>query len=539
MLFCSQQFLVFFAVVFVVYWTLDRRWARAAWMLLAVAYVGYTFASFWAPLEWALESAAHWQGWGESLGWPWGLAVSALGTTVLVRVLGVQRARVWLLLLASFCFYAAWNKWLAAIVCVTTLMDYWLARGMEASGSQPRRRVLLLLSLVVNLGLLCYFKYANFFLDSLGDALRAAGAQTSLPLLAVIVPVGISFYTFEAINYTVDVYRGRMPAERDLARFMVFILFFPHLIAGPIVRARNFLPQLHRRKRWDWYRLELGLRYFLLGLFKKLAIADRMAQFVDPVFADLSAYGTATEWLVLIAYALQIYCDFSGYSDMAVGAAHALGYKLTINFNMPYLSANLTELWQRWHISLSTWLRDYLFIPLGGTRGKAWLTARNVILTMTLAGLWHGASWNWLVWGLLQGLLLCGHRVFHAYAQGRPWLDQPLRTMPGTACRVGLTFTVFMLSLVFVRTATLAQAGTMFYRLVVPSAGQGLPMHLSGLAYTVVIVAFAHALGYRKRWLKIEASLPNPLRSCGYAALLMSALVLAPAAGKAFIYFQF
>jgi alginate O-acetyltransferase complex protein AlgI len=539
MLFCSQQFLIFFAALFLAYWTLDRLWGRAICFALAAGYVGWEFADFWSAAGWALDSANCWHQWAQARDWPWGLAVSVAVTAVLAIYCGADRARVWLLLLASFCFYAAWNKGLAAIICATTTMDYLIARGLDSSAVPLRRRLLLLLSLTVNLGLLCYFKYANFFLDSLGDALRSAGATTSLPVLSVIVPVGISFYTFEAISYTVDVYRRRLPAERDLARFMVFILFFPHLIAGPIVRARDFLPQLTRRKRWDWYRLELGVRYFLLGLFKKLAIADRMAQFVDPVFADLGRYQTYTQWAALFAYALQIYCDFSGYSDMALGAAHALGYKLKLNFNLPYLSANLTEFWQRWHISLSSWLRDYVFFPLGGTRGGRWRTARNLLLTMTLCGLWHGASWNWLLFGLLQGLLLCGHRAFRAAAQVRPWLDGPLRTRPGTAARVALTFLVFMLTLVFVRSSTLAQAGTMFYRLFVPCGGAGSPLHLSGLAYTAVVVAVAHALGRQNRWRKIEERWPDLVRGCAYAAVFMLALLLAPATGKAFIYFQF
>ena len=259
--------------------------------------------------------------------------------------------------------------------------------------SSPRlRKSLLTISLVGNLGLLCYFKYANFFLHSLERALHLAGGDASLPLLEVILPIGISFYTFEAINYTVDVYRRRVPAERNLAHFMLFITFFPHLVAGPIVRARDFLPQIARRKRWSWPRMRLGAEYILLGLVKKLAVADRMAQFADPVFADPTSYGSAAVWLAALAYSLQIYCDFSGYTDMALGSAHMLGYKLSINFNMPYLAANVSEFWHRWHISLSTWLRDYLFIPLGGSRGGEWRTVRNLMITMTLGGLWHGAS---------------------------------------------------------------------------------------------------------------------------------------------------
>src|ERR1043166_282 len=307
MLFCSQQFLIFFLVVFAVYWVI-----------------------------------------------PW------------------RQARVVLLLIASFYFYASWSAWLALVIAVSATMDYLVARGMDASSSRRVRLSLLVGSLVMNLGLLCYFKYANFFLASLQEALHRAGAEASFPVLSVILPIGISFYTFEAINYTVDVYRRHVRAERNLLHFMLFILFFPHLVAGPIVRARDFLPQIHRPKRWSWGRLHLGCQFFVMGLFKKLAIADQMAQYADPVFQNPSQYGSGAVWFATIAYALQIYGDFSGYSDMALGAAHMLGYKLARNFNMPYLAANVAEFWHRWHISLSTWLRDYLFIPLGGSRGGTW-----------------------------------------------------------------------------------------------------------------------------------------------------------------------
>src|SRR5262245_11072245 len=298
------------------------------------------------------------------------------------------RARVWLLLGASYYFYACWNPRLALLICASTTVDYFLARGIEARPPGRGRRLLLLVNITGNLGLLCYFKYANFFLHSLEQALRAAGASAALPTLRVILPVGISFYTFEAINYMVDVYRGQARAERSLPHFMLFILFFPHLVAGPIVRARDFLPQIRRRKRWSWSRLELGGLYVLLGLAKKLGVADRMAPFADPIFAAPGQYNSGALWLAALAYALQVYCDFSGYNDMALGLAHMLGYKLAQNFNMPYLAVNMSEFWRRWHISLSTWIRDYLFIPLGGSRHGRWRTSCNLLLCMTLAGLW-------------------------------------------------------------------------------------------------------------------------------------------------------
>jgi alginate O-acetyltransferase complex protein AlgI len=450
-----------------------------------------------------------------------------------------HRARIWLLLIASFYFYASWNRWLALIIGVSTTIDYFVARGIEASESARRRKLLLSVTVIANLSLLCYFKYANFFLHSLEESLRALGATSSLPMLKVILPIGISFYTFEAINYAVDVYRRHVPAERNLAHFMLFITFFPHLVAGPIVRARDFLPQIRQRKHWDWARLQLGVQFFLMGLFKKLAIADRMAMFADPVFEHPEYYRTTAVWLAVLAYALQIYCDFSGYTDMALGTAHMLGFKLAKNFDMPYASANVSEFWRRWHISLSSWLRDYLFIPLGGSRGGGWQTNRNLMITMTLGGLWHGASWTFVVWGIIHGAVLIGHRHFRAFSQARPRFDSLLASAPGTALRIGLTFTTVSLAWIFFRATTFSTAMTMFHRLFTAQTGIGPPMHKVSLLVLTGVVLACHAVVLAGLWKKWSLRMPAPLLGFSYALLLTITLVLAPDAGKAFIYFQF
>jgi alginate O-acetyltransferase complex protein AlgI len=495
MLFCSQAYLAFFFVLFLVYWAL-----------------------------------------------PW------------------QRARVWLLLAASFYFYASWNHWLALLIGVSTFLDYWLARGMDA-GHGPQlpksqrglyflqtlrlsperyRKILLGISIIGNLGLLCYFKYANFFLQSVEAALHAAGASASLPVLQVILPVGISFYTFEAINYTVDVYRRKVAAERNLANFMLFITFFPHLVAGPIVRARDFLPQTHRPKHWDWARLNLGAQYFLMGLFKKLAIADRMACFVDPIFADPAQYKTHTVWMAVLAYALQIYGDFSGYTDMAIGSAHMLGYKLAQNFNMPYLATSIAEFWRRWHISLSSWLRDYLFIPLGGSKGGRRQTCRNLLITMTLGGLWHGANWTFIIWGVVHGLLLIGHRLFRDFARARPRLDGVLHSRLGSAACLGITFMTVCCTWVLFRAVSLDQVGQIFHRLFIPAAsGANSPVPAAGLVYAYLVVMLCHWVALQVWFKRVAVRLPPPVAGFGYAALLTFVLIMAPASGKAFIYFQF
>jgi alginate O-acetyltransferase complex protein AlgI len=453
-------------------------------------------------------------------------------------VLPWRRIRVGLLLAASFYFYASWNKWLALLICVSTLLDYLMALGIERLAMHWQRKLLVCVSLFANLGLLCYFKYANFFLLSLNEALKVAGMSAWFRPLHILLPVGISFYTFEAINYVVDVYRRRMPAERNLGDFMLFILFFPHLIAGPIVRARDFLPQIKRPKHWSWGRMYLGTGYFLMGLVKKLAIADRMAEYVDPVFADPSVYRGSAIVFAAIAYSVQIYCDFSGYSDMAIGLAHMLGYKLTRNFNMPYLAVNISDFWHRWHISLSNWLRDYLFIPLGGSRGTRWQTARNLLITMTLGGLWHGANWTFVFWGVLHGALLVVHRAFRDFSKDSPQLEQGLRSIPGTLLRMLLTFTCVAVGWVFFRATTFGTAFTLLHRVAVWHSGLGTPIPMLNLRWTLIFLTVCHAVAHFVPWRKLWR-VPAPIQGLAYAAALVLAQVLAPDNGKVFIYFQF
>jgi alginate O-acetyltransferase complex protein AlgI len=500
MLFCSWNFARFFALVLAVYWLVP-----------------------WRNLRWAVRLPA-WRGRP-------GRAFLLTGDEV----------RVWLIVAASYYFYASWSRKLALLVCATTMMDYCIALGMEAVASPRRRRALLLLSLTANLGILAYFKYTNFFLDSLQEALRAAGVSLSWPALKIILPIGISFYTFEAINYTVDVYRRRVPAERNPAHLLFFILFFPHLIAGPIVRARDFLPQIGRRKRWSWARAQLGAELFLLGLLKKWVVADQLAQFADPVFKDPGAFGTAANWLALLAFTIQVYCDISGYSDMALGTAHLLGYKLAINFNMPYVATSVADYWRRDHISLSTWLRDYLFIPLGGSRGGPWQTCRNFMITMTLGGLWHGASWNFVLWGALHGVYLSVNRAFRFFCENRPRLAALLQTAPGTALRMAVTFFCIYQGFVLFRAPTFDTATAMLHRMWVPAAGPDIG-HPIGYGFFWVIVAAVflfHVAGVGRWWEKVSLRLPAPVLGASYILALTVGMVLAPVDVKPFIYFQF
>src|SRR5262245_28507564 len=450
-----------------------------------------------------------------------------------------HRLRVYVLLAASFYFYASWSEELACLVASTSIMDYLFGRGMDATTSRFRRRFLLASSLVMNLGLLCYFKYANFFLEALHNSLRSIGATTStFQALDIILPFGISFYTFEAISYTVDVYRRKIPAERCLPNFMLFILFFPHLVAGPIVRAKDFLPQAARPKRFSWLRMQLGVQWFLMGLFMKMAIADRMAIYSDPIFTDPGTHNTTAIWLGVLAFAIRIYCDFAGYSAMALGCAHMLGYKLTINFRMPYLSLNVSEFWRRWHISLSTWLRDYLFIPLGGSRGSGWKISRNLMITMLLGGLWHGANWSFVIWGGLHGAMLVIHRLFRGWCEQRPRLDAALQTITGRLARMAFTFFCVMMCWIFFQ-PSLSASMTMLSRMFSFQSGQGLPLPNQSLWVTVVFMIICHYLASQGIWKRWAPRLPAPVLGFGYAMCLTIALLLAPDSGKLFMYFTF
>jgi len=455
-----------------------------------------------------------------------------------------KRARVYLLLAASFWFYRELclelaDARLAWIVLGMACIDYVVGLALEATSSKRGRQLLLVTSICVNLGVLGYLKYANFFLKAVAQSADLFGLHIHTGTLHILMPIGISFYTFEAINYTVDVYRRKLPAERNLANFLLFILFFPHLVAGPIVRSRDFLTQVRRPKRWNWLRCQWGLSLLLSGAFKKLVVADRLALLVDPVFGEPGAFATGATWLAVAAYALQIYGDFSGYSDLAIGFAHLLGYRLGPNFNMPYLAVNISDFWRRWHISLSSWLRDYLFIPLGGSRGSRWQSARNLLITMTLGGLWHGANWTFIVWGMMHGLLLAGHREFRNWCDHRPRLSAFLASSAGTVLRVLATVGCDILLWIPFRARTFGDMATILERMfsIVPGRRADLPE--ISLLFLFLLLVIGHLFTLRVRWLQSLRRLPAFVQAGAYAAATTAILLLAPPAGKTFIYFQF
>ena len=309
-----------------------------------------------------------------------------------------------LIVLASYVFYGWWDYRFLALIVISTLVDFMVGQQLYKANSKLNRKLLLWTSLIVNIGLLGFFKYYNFFVDNFVEAFSFFGQSIQPNSLDIILPVGISFYTFQTLSYTIDVYRKNLKPTNDLVAFAAFVSFFPQLVAGPIERATNLLPQFYKHRNFSYNRAVDGLRQILWGLFKKMVIADNCAHFVNIIFEDASNYSGSTLALGTVLFALQIYGDFSGYSDIAIGTSRLFGFDLKQNFAFPYFSRDIAEFWRRWHISLSTWFRDYLYIPLGGSRGSKWKVLRNVFVIFLVSGFWHGANWTFIAWGFLNAL---------------------------------------------------------------------------------------------------------------------------------------
>lgn len=325
------------------------------------------------------------------------------------------------IVVASYVFYGWWDWRFLGLIFVSSLVDFVIGRSLGKEERGSRRKWLVLLSLLTNLGILGYFKYANFFIDSLNVLLTSIGLHGSGFSLSIILPVGISFYTFQTLSYTLDIYHQRMRPTRDPVAFFAFVSFFPQLVAGPIERASHLLPQFAVRHRFSYPGSLAGLRLLLWGLFKKLVIADNLGRLADLAFAESAPESGLIVLIGTSLFAIQIYADFSGYSDMAIGISRMMGFDLRKNFITPYLSSSFREFWQRWHISLSTWFRDYLYIPLGGNRISTFRTAYNIFLTFVISGLWHGANVTFLIWGALHGMALIAERRFNIQNGNPVW----------------------------------------------------------------------------------------------------------------------
>ncbi len=456
------------------------------------------------------------------------------------------RAQNALLLVASYLFYGAWDWRFTGLLALSTVFDFAIARGIEASPTPRGRRLLLIASVCVNLGILGFFKYFNFFIDSAAALLRAGGLEPNVPALQILLPVGISFYTFQTLGYTVDVYRGQQRASRDLFTYALYVSYFPQLVAGPIERAARLLPQLESPRTVTPAMLHSGVQLILWGFVKKVAIADSVARYANRAFDDPGSQHGVMLWLGVYAFAIQIYADFSGYTDIARGVSRLFGIDLMQNFRQPYFARNVTEFWRRWHISLSTWLRDYVYVPLGGNRRGRARQYINLLLTMLIGGLWHGASWNFVIWGGLHGTYLAAHKLL---TRGRRIGAEPPPASAGAwvgyAIGAVVTFHLVCIAWVWFRAQTFASALDYTRGLFQLSGAPDTDALLAGgmlpaLAfYALLVVLIDLPCWYRDREAPFTRQHPWFARSLGYASALFVLSFVREGAGDAFIYFQF
>jgi alginate O-acetyltransferase complex protein AlgI len=469
---------------------------------------------------------------------------------IVLSVYWSLRSRRWQnrwLILVSYVFYGAWDYRFLLLLIGTTLIDYWVGIMLARTEQAAARKRILSVSIVANLGVLGFFKYFNFFASSMVALLKALGVNANVHLIEIVLPVGISFYTFQSMSYTIDVYRRVIPAVRRLEDFVLYVAFFPQLVAGPIERASEMMPQFESPRRFKLEQWGEGLWLVLYGLFKKVVIADNLAGIVNAAFAPAAAGAddrTGVQCLIgVYAFAYQIYCDFSGYTDVARGIAKLLGFELMLNFNLPYLARNPSDFWRRWHISLSTWLRDYLYIPLGGSRGGRGRTYRNLFLTMLLGGLWHGAAWTFVLWGAFHGVALIVHRWL--FLEGRPAGTARRDVPPGNPFTSALTvigmFHLTCLGWLLFRANSLRQVGH-FLREIATNFHWNLPAveALYQLALFVVPLWMIelYARNDDRPW-SVRPSWDWGLGPAVVAGLFISLILLSAPVAQSFIYFQF
>ncbi|MCC6698231.1 MAG: MBOAT family protein [Candidatus Hydrogenedentes bacterium] len=453
----------------------------------------------------------------------WTFAVFFLVAYPVHLALRHTRFRSHWLLLVSYVFYGAWNPLYLLLIVYSTWLDYACVNRMAKS---PRKKFWLGVSIVNNLGLLGFYKYAGFVTDNLNALLAGLGSSFHLPAPDVLLPVGISFYTFQSMSYTIDFYRGHIEREPSFIRFAAFVSLFPQLVAGPIERASNLLPQLQRNTPITRQAIAEGMSLFVVGLFKKVAIADYLAVYVDKVYSDPGQHHSPALILATFAFGWQIFCDFSGYTDMARGIGRMMGFRFMLNFNNPYLATGLGDFWARWHISLSTWFRDYVYIPLGGNRKGTWGTYQNMFITMVISGFWHGAAWTFLVWGLLHALGRVGTRELERTAVYRERVPKLVKQL--------MVFTFVTFTWIFFRAEDMPQAWTIISRIFTSGwADPQFPL----LALGLVLALWAYQYMIESR---AKVVFDNPaVRVAGIVAMVAYVAVFSAASDQAFIYFQF
>ena len=363
-----------------------------------------------------------------------------------------------LILVSSYFFYGWWDYRFLSLILLSTIIDYVVGLNIPKQDSEKNKKLLLYCSVLFNLSVLGFFKYYNFFVDSWVELFSSIGYEIkSVWTLNIILPVGISFYTFQTMSYTIDVYKKKLYPTKDFISFATFVSFFPQLVAGPIERASNLLPQILKKREFKYEQGVQGLRLILWGMFKKVVIADSLAPVVNDIFTNYQDFGGVTLWLGAVYFAFQIYCDFSGYSDIAIGTSKLFGFELMSNFKFPYFSRNIGEFWRRWHISLSTWFRDYLYIPLGGSKEGNWKSIRNIFIIFLVSGFWHGANWTFIFWGLFHSILFIPSFIFKTNRQYTTSIIGENTILPSLKefLQVGTTFLLVTIGWVFFRSETL------------------------------------------------------------------------------------
>lgn len=470
-------------------------------------------------------------------------------TVVLFWVLP-RRWRLPMLLIASYIFYASWIPAFVLLIAGLTLFNWFWGNELFKARSE-KKRSFLSIGIIVNLLTLATFKYANFAISSIGGLLHATTKVKADWSLDIILPLGISFFVFEFIHYLFEIYRGNKPVD-SFVLFALFAAFFPTQISGPIKRYTDFVTQMQEEKPIRLSYFDDGIVLIIIGLAKKLLLADNLAVLVQMGMADPGSYGALELWVFAYAFAFQIYFDFSGYTDIARGSAMLFGYHIPINFNMPYIARNISDFWHRWHISLSTWLRDYLFIPLGGSRHGFWSTNRNLFWTMALGGLWHGASWNFVVWGIYHGLCLIAHRAFVSTKSSLKMCEEFFASKFYQLLSIALTFHVVCIGWVFFRVQHIGTAFNMIKHMIllrpIHTAAEGqsflllkpsLPVVIPvALVMVAVLVVLNLPLSQLKDWRVFEKT-PRPLKAIFCSGLLILMVTFMPDNSVPFIYFQF
>ena len=430
----------------------------------------------------------------------------------------------------------SWDYRFGGLIFLSTLIDYVLAIYIAKTTEHKKKKLFLFGSIFLNLVcILGFFKYYNFFSENLNWLFTFFGLKVLLPELKIVLPVGISFFTFQSMSYTIDVYRGKIPVEKSFLKFALYVSFFPQLVAGPIVVAKDFLPQLYKEVYLENVPFRVAIRYFTMGYFKKVIISDNIAPIVDIIFHNPENYGTFASWFGATLFIIQIYCDFSGYSDMAYGSALLLGYELPENFRMPFLGNNFTELWRRWHISLSSWLREYVYFSLGGSRLGEWRHKFNLFFTMLLAGLWHGANWTFVIWGGIQGIILAVESSFHKYQErkGKFFPNWMNIFFPF------LTFFGFVFIGTMFRAESLEKEWIMLQNMFSLSNGALRPYMLRTGIFAILVVGIGHISGYFLYEKGRQISLPFWLEFCCLALLILIMSLFTNENVTPFIYFQF